>query len=154
MSKQYILEDLGSSNYQLRKPITFDVVRPRRIVIEKNTAIKDMKTVTEEEVWEDKLSRLYSKDSSILPYILKYPIKIGNWYLWRYGRTLKEVVSDMRKSLIEMYKDFRDFDSGKMDKKEYEVINEGGNIYYHTKSYVIGCNAKAYKAFLYSHIKE
>ena len=138
----------------MKKPIVFDIVRPQRIVIERNTAIEDMKTVKELEVLDDKLSRLYSKDSSITPYVLRYPVKIGNSYLWNYGRTLKEAVSNMIYGLIEMYKDFKSYDNGTMDKKEYEIINEGGNKYYHEKSYVLGCNAEAYKVFLYNHIKE
>jgi len=137
----------------MKKPIVFDVVRPQRIVIERNTAIEDMKTVTELEVLDDKLSRLYSKDSSITPYVLRYPVKIGNWYLWNYGRTLKEAVSKMWKELTDSYKDFKDYDNGTMEKEEYEVINEGGKIYYRMKSHVIGCNAEAQKAFLYNHIK-
>jgi len=137
----------------MKKPVVFDIVRPQRIVIERNTAIEDMKTVTELEVFDDKLSRLYSKDSSITPYVLRYPVKIGNWYLWDYGRTIKEAVSNMKKGLISMYKDFKDYDNGTMKKEGYEVINEGGKIYYRMKSHVIGCNARAHKAFLYKHIK-
>lgn len=148
MLKKYILKTLNHSQYKIKEPIPFDIVRPKRIIIE-----KDMKLLTEEDIWEDKLSRLYSKDSSILPYILKYPVKVGNWYFWRYGKTLKEVISDMRKSLIEMYKDFRNYDSGKMDKKEYEVINEGGNKFYNNKSWIMGCNGGAYRAFTYNHIQ-
>lgn len=154
MPKEYVLKDLCNSNYQMRKPITFEIVRPKRIMIKKNTAIEDMKTVTELGVWEDKLSRLYSKDSSIIPYVLRYPVKIGNWYLWNCGRTLKEAVSNMREGLISIYKDFKDYDNGTMKKEEYELINEGGKIYYSMKSHVIGCNAEAYKIFLYNHIKE
>ncbi|MBA7549786.1 hypothetical protein ES705_42281 [subsurface metagenome] len=153
MSKKYILKDLNNSNYQMKKPVVFDIVRPKRIVIERNTAIEDMETVTQQEVWEDKLSRLYSKDSSIVPYVLRYKMGDKGNGLWDYGRTLKEAVSNMKKGLISMYKDFKDYDNGTMKKEEYEVINEGGKIYYRMKSHVIGCNARAHKAFLCNHIK-
>lgn len=102
MPKKYVLKDLDNSNYQMKEPIVFDIIRPQRIVIKKNIAIKDMETVTQEEIFDDKLSRAYSKDSSIIPYVLRRPE--GNWYRWDYGRTLKEAVSNMRKQLIECTK--------------------------------------------------